>query len=193
MKQKNGATSGQKKKTKKERVDMDESSDPEVSSTAPAANNGDDDNGEDNDDEDDDDSPIDVTEQKKAEKQKEIDKIIIINEATLSGESTPLVKEGVNLLVDELDRGVGLDVDGVHKGRVVFSGTKILQANGSSASAVADGVPEPSLKTPDGGCLGVILRTGFGTAQGQLVRTMISSMNKYRRTIWNHYFPLVSS
>ncbi|KAJ3797365.1 hypothetical protein GGU11DRAFT_745260 [Lentinula aff. detonsa] len=37
--------------------------------------------------------------------------------------------------------------DGAHKGRVVFSGTKVLQANGSSA--VADGVPEPLLKTPD--------------------------------------------
>ncbi|KAJ3766404.1 hypothetical protein FB446DRAFT_390943 [Lentinula raphanica] len=101
---------------------------------------------------------------------------VIVNEAMLSGESTPLVKEGVDLLVDELERGVGLDVDGVHKGRVVFSGTKILQANGSSA--VADGVPEPSLKTPDGGCLGVVLRTGFGTAQGQLVRTMIFSTER---------------
>ncbi|KAJ3885265.1 hypothetical protein GG344DRAFT_82916 [Lentinula edodes] len=50
------------------------------------------------------------------------------------------------------------------QGRVVFSGTKILQANGFS-----DGVPEPSLKTPDNCCLGVILRTGFGTAQGQLI------------------------
>ncbi|KAJ3821539.1 hypothetical protein F5880DRAFT_1508489 [Lentinula raphanica] len=68
------------------------------------------------------------------------------------------MKEGVDLLVDKLDRGVGLDVDGVHKGCVVFSGTKILQANGSSA--------------------GVVLRTGFGTAQGQLVRTMISSMEQ---------------
>ncbi|KAJ3913246.1 endoplasmic reticulum Ca-transporting P-type ATPase [Lentinula edodes] len=100
---------------------------------------------------------------------------VIVNEAMLSGESTPLVKEGVDLLVDELDRGVGLDVDGAHKGRVVFSGTKILQANGFSA---ADGVPEPSLKTPDNGCLGVVLRTGFGTAQGQLVRTMIFSTER---------------
>jgi cation-transporting ATPase 13A1 len=37
---------------------------------------------------------------------------------------------------------------------------------------------EPIIKTPDGGCLGVVLRTGFGTAQGQLVRTMIFSTER---------------
>jgi manganese-transporting P-type ATPase len=38
-------------------------------------------------------------------------------------------------------------------------------------------IPSP-IKTPDGGCLGVVLRTGFGTAQGQLVRTMIFSTDR---------------
>ncbi|KAF5366234.1 hypothetical protein D9758_005764 [Tetrapyrgos nigripes] len=100
----------------------------------------------------------------------------IVNEAMLSGESTPLVKEGADLLIEEQQHGVSLDVDGQHKGVVVFSGTKILQANGSTA--VSDGIAEPPLKTPDGGCLGVVLRTGFGTAQGQLVRTMIFSTER---------------
>jgi manganese-transporting P-type ATPase len=57
----------------------------------------------------------------------------IVNEAMLSGESTPLVKEGADLLIEEQQHGVALDVDGQHKGVVVFSGTKILQANGSTA------------------------------------------------------------
>ncbi|KZT06595.1 endoplasmic reticulum Ca-transporting P-type ATPase [Laetiporus sulphureus 93-53] len=84
----------------------------------------------------------------------------IVNEAMLSGESTPLLKESVALL----DDGERLDVDASHKNHVLFSGTKLLQADGG--------------ETPDGGCLGVVLRTGFGTAQGQLVRTMIFSTER---------------
>ncbi|TRM59042.1 hypothetical protein BD626DRAFT_437524 [Schizophyllum amplum] len=91
----------------------------------------------------------------------------IVNEAMLSGESTPLLKESIQLL-EANDR---LDVDGVHKNYVLFSGTKVLQATPSTQTA-------SPIKTPDGGCLGVVLRTGFGTAQGQLVRTMIFSTER---------------
>jgi len=38
-------------------------------------------------------------------------------------------------------------------------------------------IPSP-IATPNGGCLGIVLRTGFGTAQGQLVRTMIFSTER---------------
>lgn len=34
------------------------------------------------------------------------------------------------------------------------------------------------VKAPDGGCLAVVLRTGFGTTQGQLVRTMLFSQDR---------------
>ncbi|KIY66333.1 endoplasmic reticulum Ca-transporting P-type ATPase [Cylindrobasidium torrendii FP15055 ss-10] len=92
---------------------------------------------------------------------------VIVNEAMLSGESTPLLKESIQLL-DAKER---LDADNGHKNAVLFSGTKILQATPST-------LMESPIKTPDGGCLGVVLRTGFGTSQGQLVRTMIFSTER---------------
>lgn len=91
----------------------------------------------------------------------------IVNEAMLSGESTPLLKECIQLL----DPRECLNVDGAHKNYVLFGGTKILQASKSSELIAP-------IKTPDGGCLGIVMRTGFGTAQGQLVRTMIFSTER---------------
>ncbi|PFH48590.1 hypothetical protein AMATHDRAFT_76662 [Amanita thiersii Skay4041] len=91
----------------------------------------------------------------------------IVNEAMLSGESTPLLKESI-LLLDPRER---LDIDGSHKNFMLFGGTKILQASTSGE------IVSP-IKTPDGGCLGIVMRTGFGTAQGQLVRTMIFSTER---------------
>ncbi|KAF5309972.1 hypothetical protein D9619_010464 [Psilocybe cf. subviscida] len=91
----------------------------------------------------------------------------IVNEAMLSGESTPLLKESIQLL-ESTDK---FDIDGAHKNAVLFSGTKVLQSGKSSE------IPSP-IKTPNGGCLGIVMRTGFGTAQGQLVRTMIFSTER---------------
>ncbi|TDL20605.1 endoplasmic reticulum Ca-transporting P-type ATPase [Rickenella mellea] len=85
----------------------------------------------------------------------------IVNEAMLSGESTPLLKESI-----ELNEGKEkLDIDVTHKNAVLFGGTKVLQSGGGE-------------DTPDGGCLAIVLRTGFGTSQGQLVRTMIFSTER---------------
>lgn len=50
----------------------------------------------------------------------------IVNEAMLSGESTPLLKESIELLEGDEH----LDVDNVHKGVMLFSGTKVLQSRG---------------------------------------------------------------
>jgi len=51
----------------------------------------------------------------------------IVNEAMLSGESTPLLKESIQLS----EPSENLDVDGTHKNAILFSGTKILQASKS--------------------------------------------------------------
>ncbi|ODO09383.1 hypothetical protein I350_02983 [Cryptococcus amylolentus CBS 6273] len=89
----------------------------------------------------------------------------IVNEAMLSGESTPLLKESVELR-EGTDR---LDMNGADRNNVLFSGTKALQVEKAA---------EGGLTTPDDGCLAVVLRTGFGTTQGQLVRTMIFSTER---------------
>lgn len=55
----------------------------------------------------------------------------IVNEAMLSGESTPLLKESIQVL----DGSENLDVDGTHKNAILFSGTKVLQASTASTFA----------------------------------------------------------
>ncbi|KAH1406794.1 hypothetical protein KXW28_000309 [Aspergillus fumigatus] len=103
----------------------------------------------------------------------------IVNEAMLSGESTPLLKESIQLRPgDDL-----IDPDGLDKNAFVHGGTKVLQithhnSNGEDGSEKArklsSGVPLP----PDNGAVGVVVKTGFETSQGSLVRTMIYSTER---------------
>ncbi|KAL6770988.1 hypothetical protein ACKKBF_B33495 [Auxenochlorella protothecoides x Auxenochlorella symbiontica] len=91
----------------------------------------------------------------------------IVDEAVLTGESTPQWKSAI----DENDEGgaearLSIKRDKAH---VLFGGTKVLQTTGERAAR---------LKTPDNGCLAVVLRTGFGTAQGRLMRTILYSTEK---------------
>ncbi|KAJ1914073.1 putative cation-transporting ATPase 1 [Tieghemiomyces parasiticus] len=104
----------------------------------------------------------------------------IVNEAMLSGESTPLLKESIALR-EPTDR---LDMTGADKVHTLFGGTKILQVTPLAAAAgdrsaldclATSGAPPPP---PDGGCTAYVLRTGFGSAQGKLVRTMIFNTDR---------------
>lgn len=87
----------------------------------------------------------------------------IVDEAVLTGESTPQWKNPVGEATgDEVDASelaptahLSVKRDKMH---VVFGGTKLLQMTGDN---------EAHIRTPDGGCLAVVLRTGFGTAQGE--------------------------
>ncbi|KAI8905470.1 hypothetical protein EDD86DRAFT_193919 [Gorgonomyces haynaldii] len=83
----------------------------------------------------------------------------IANEAMLSGESTPQLKESIELREDDDIFKISQD-----KEHVLFGGTKILQVQPPS---------KQFLQTPNDGCLGVVLRSGFATQQGKLVRTII--------------------
>lgn len=101
---------------------------------------------------------------------------VIVNEAMLSGESTPLLKDSIALRPGDAD----IDVEALDKNAMLYGGTKVLQITHNTASPDdaplenKSGVKPP----PDNGALAVVTRTGFETSQGSLVRTMIYSTER---------------
>ena len=80
----------------------------------------------------------------------------IVEEAVLTGESTPQWKVDISEVSDpKAPLNIKLD-----KNFMLFAGTKVLQHSGKASK----------IKTPDGGCLAIVLRTGFETSQGRLMR-----------------------
>lgn len=102
----------------------------------------------------------------------------IVNEAMLSGESTPVLKDSIQLRPGE----ARIEPEGLDKNAFLFGGTKVLQITHGSGSEdssdavakLASGVPPP----PDSGAMAIVTKTGFETSQGSLVRTMIYSTER---------------
>ena len=96
---------------------------------------------------------------------------VVVSEAILTGEATPQEK----LSIANRDAGEALSLkrsdDTGDRQHVVFGGTKVLQVVQDQEPPVKGGVPRP----PGGGCLAVVLRNGFNTEQGRLVRTIMFS------------------
>ena len=104
----------------------------------------------------------------------------VVNEASLTGESVPQMKEGLS----EMDDGDHLSMKGKNKMNVAYAGTKMLQCKG--AAEVESQVGETKSLTPiipnppDNGCVCFVLRTGFSSAQGKLVRMIEGSQEKVK-------------
>jgi manganese-transporting P-type ATPase len=118
----------------------------------------------------------------------------VVNEASLTGESVPQMKEGLS----ELVVGEELSIKIKHKNNVVYAGTKMLQCKGSTdylteslmnldgidngfgggggAAGTYSNIPSP----PDKGCVCFVLRTGFASAQGKLVRMIEGSQENVK-------------
>lgn len=98
----------------------------------------------------------------------------IVNEAMLSGESTPLLKDSIQLRPGDAT----IDTEGLDKNAFLWGGTKVLQITHGNPDVekpkLASGVPAP----PDNGAMAVVMKTGFETSQGSLVRTMIYSTER---------------
>ena len=115
----------------------------------------------------------------------------VVNEASLTGESVPQIKDGLSEVTDE-----DFCMKTSHKTHVLYAGTKMLLCKGvevieaeeESSKEEEDGnggSPEDKLyssipKAPDGGALCFVLRTGFLSAQGKLVRMIEGSQEKVK-------------
>ncbi|PNS21020.1 Manganese-transporting ATPase 1 [Sphaceloma murrayae] len=102
----------------------------------------------------------------------------IVNEAMLSGESTPVLKDSVQLRPGD----ARIEPEGLDRNAFLFGGTKVLQiTHGTNSDDGAEAVPKVSSGVPpppDKGAMAIVTKTGFETSQGSLVRTMIYSTER---------------
>ncbi|GAW79162.1 cation transporting ATPase [Plasmodium gonderi] len=126
-----------------------------------------------------------------------LDGVCITDESILTGESIPLIKaaidkteedfmddyDSINNNFDEMEEPSENQMDGIsifankidiknkHKKHVVYAGSNILLTKNENNEF-------NNMKLPINGCIGVVLKNGFTTYQGKLVRTIINTSEK---------------